>query len=298
MGWDWRLGFGGKAMSRIVISFSGGETSAYLSKLMLDEHGKDSVDFVFANTGQEREETLKFIQKFDEAHDLGVTWVESVINEAGKGTSHKIVDFNSADRIGSRFTEMVKKYGIPNQAYPHCTRELKAAPIKTFLDEKYGDDYVIAIGIRYDEKNRHPKEPDKRFIYPLYEKQLRKIDVNVFFEDQPFRLNLHEHQGNCKTCWKKSDVKLAAIYQESPQYFNFFKSLEKEYGLAGHNEDGTPRVFYRRNRSTEMLINDFGGIKPFIDAYRSRLDWSDDEDSGCSESCEPFQAEMFKGYGW
>ena len=49
-------------MKPLVISFSGGKTSAYMAKLLIDKYnGKRRIVTVFANTGKEREETLLFL---------------------------------------------------------------------------------------------------------------------------------------------------------------------------------------------------------------------------------------------
>ena len=253
---------------------------------------------IFANTGQEREETLEFIRDIASLHNLNVTWIENVTHLTSKKSStHRIVDFESADRRGKGFTEMVSKYGIPNMAYPHCTRELKANPIKSYLIEKYGSgNYRIQIGIRADEAKRHPKDLDNTgpFTYPLIYKTT-KTDINAWFEKQPFRLNLHEHQGNCKTCWKKSDIKLAAVYQENPEFFEYFDYLERNHSLDGHNVDGTHRVCFRKNRSTVDMIEAFKDMEPFTDAYRKARESGSvasslcgEDFGGCGESCEPF----------
>ena len=50
-------------MKKQVCSFSGGRTSAYLCKLLLEKFGKDNVEFVFMDTGAEHPETYSFIKK-------------------------------------------------------------------------------------------------------------------------------------------------------------------------------------------------------------------------------------------
>ena len=54
---------------RISISFSGGKTSAYMTKMLLDHFRKHEpwreIVVTFANTGQEHEETLKFVDRCD-----------------------------------------------------------------------------------------------------------------------------------------------------------------------------------------------------------------------------------------
>ena len=66
---------------KLCVSFSGGETSGYMAQY-LKKHKQDEYDmvFVFANTGSENEETLKFVDQCDKAFNLNVVWVEAVIN--------------------------------------------------------------------------------------------------------------------------------------------------------------------------------------------------------------------------
>lgn len=268
---------------RLLVSFSGGKTSGYMAHLLKREWS-DVFDllFVFANTGQEREETYEFVRRCDEYFDLDLVWVEAeVFHGSRKGCGHRVVDFNSADRTGQVFEEMIKKYGIPNQAWPHCTRELKANPIRSYAKSIGWNVYFTAIGIRTDEAQRG--SPDDAFVYPLISHfPTDKIDVNTFWESMPFTLELEEHQGNCAWCWKKSAKKLHKLIDESPEIFDFPDRMEKLYGLAGHNTDGTSRVFFRGNKSTEMLFAEH--------SLMASSEARDDPDlfSGCSESCEPF----------
>lgn len=52
--------------NNLVISFSGGRTSAYMTKYLLDNYAeKYNFYVVFANTGQEHEKTLEFINNCD-----------------------------------------------------------------------------------------------------------------------------------------------------------------------------------------------------------------------------------------
>lgn len=62
-------------MKPLLISFSGGRTSAYMTKLIMDKQIKLLNDFkpfvVFANTGCEHPKTLEFVQKCDEVFNWG-----------------------------------------------------------------------------------------------------------------------------------------------------------------------------------------------------------------------------------
>ena len=76
-------------METIVVSFSGGRTSAFMCRF-IQEHPKYKnyqKIFVFANTGKERDETLQFVDKCDKEMKLALIWLEAVVNpEKGKGT--------------------------------------------------------------------------------------------------------------------------------------------------------------------------------------------------------------------
>ena len=272
-------------MRRLLVSFSGGRTSAYMAHLIKERlAGEYELLFVFANTGQERLETLDFVRRCDEHFGLGVVWVEALINaENGKGTRYRVVSWESASRHGEPFEEMIKKYGIPNQAYPHCTRELKVAPIHSYVRGVGWADYKTAIGIRADEPNRIGIDPN--FIYPMNDWMIDKIDVNNFWESMPFNLDLLEHEGNCSWCWKKSDKKHMMLLKKTPEIYDFPKKMEGLYGLSGSNVDGNKRVFFRRNRSTQDMINTYNLIAT---DGGEQIQLFGDEGGGCSESCEAF----------
>jgi hypothetical protein len=257
----------------------------------------DEIVCLFANTGQENEETLRFVQRCDEAFGLGVVWVEAVVNDRGKGTSHRVVDFQSASRQGEPFEEVIKKYGIPNQAYPHCTRELKLAPMLDYLKSIGWDrgSYDTAIGIRADEADRITADfQKKRLIYPLIsDVEMTKPRVNAWWKDQPFRLGLKGYEGNCKWCWKKSLRKHLTLLNENPEWYDFPERMEKKHGLSGHNIDGTKRVFFRQGLSVSDLRK-LARESQFTPASDDSVNYEDqmslgfdlDKSGGCSESCE------------
>ncbi|SAK88039.1 hypothetical protein AWB76_06270 [Caballeronia temeraria] len=121
---------------RLLVSFSGGRTSAYMSKLLKAKYAdKYELLFVFANTGQEHENTLIFVDRCDKEFGLNLVWVEAeVIHEARKGTSFRQVTFDTASRAGEPYEQIIRKYGIPNRNFPHCNRELKLRPIYAYAD--------------------------------------------------------------------------------------------------------------------------------------------------------------------
>src|SRR6266850_5528795 len=260
---------------RLLVSFSGGRTSAFMAKRLKDYYAHVfEMIFVFANTGQEREETLVFADRCDREWGLGLVWVEAVVHHSEKiGCTHRIVTFETASRHGEPFEEVIKKYGIPNKAYPHCTRELKLNPIRSYMESIGWQGASTAVGIRIDEPKRIRKDAaDNGIAYPLVNLfPTTKPQILDWFGEQPFDLELLDHQGNCTWCWKKSMRKHVRLVHESPEIFEFPARMEASYGLAGYNEDGTKRTFFREHRSTEDIISIAELLNP------GRLEFQDED---------------------
>lgn len=288
-------------MNNLLIAFSGGRTSAYMTKWLKENKQGDfnNIEIVFANTGQEYEETLEFVDRCDREFNLGVVWVEAkVYHGERKGTGFKIVNFETASRNGEPYEEVIKKFGIPNQSHPICTRELKLRPIQAYLRHKgwKKKDYVTALGIRCDEAHRISSRcVEDRIIYPLIEyHSVDKPFINWWWKQQDFNLNLPEHKGNCSWCWKKSKRKLLTLANEDPGIFEFPERMEIKYGRVGAEfkaEDAfnrKNRVFFRGNQSTCDLLKE--SEKPFSKFTDKNYDYDMylDAPNGCTESCEIF----------
>lgn len=283
---------------RLLISFSGGETSALMTKLIYERMAGryDDICTIFANTGQENEETLQFVKRCDDAWAWGVVWVEASVNsEAGEGTKARVVTFDTASRDGRPFEDVIKKYGIPNKAMPHCTRELKFRPINAYARDQLGwptGSYDKAIGIRVDEIDRmNPGADQARIVYPMVKPfPHRKIDVNEFWAKNGWRLNIKGYQGNCKWCWKKSLRKHLTIISETPDAYAFPERMEQKYPFAGPGSTGEPKRFFRDNRTVADIRKMAATIKfqpASDDAREYQIDMFQlDVGEGCEESCE------------
>jgi len=241
----------------LLVSFSGGETSAYLAKWLIDNKSDEyNMVFVFANTGDEEEETLKFVDLCSSKWNIDIVWVEAVVHHGERvGSTHRVVDFNTASRDREPFKEVIRKYGIPNQNFLHCNREMKLNPIKSYMKSIGWKKYKTAIGIRVDEFDRVNKNRVKqRLIYPLVsDKPTTKQEISHWWSNQDFRLKLRSYNTNCRTCWKKSDKVLAQTYRDNPKYFDFNKNMESAYGQGKY-------TFFRNGRTTDELIIDLNNI--------------------------------------
>lgn len=305
----------------MCISFSGGRTSAMMTKYLIDNKS-DEYDFivVFSNTGHEREETLKFVDNCDKHFGFNTVWIEPVVNHVSKkGTTHKIVNFNTAYRNVLKngidpFEEMIKKYGIPNIMNPHCSRELKKSPIRSFMRDVFEKrKYITALGIRSDEPKRLDwhKAYKENLMYFAQFGHITKSIVNSFWSKQSFDLKLKSYEGNCTLCWKKSDRKLYTIIQQGLQSddkevlaeISWLNEMQVKYGefvpeSRKQKQHGTS-YFFREHRTIIDVLEESSDISflefatdesHIIDDIIQLSLWDNklDMNGGCVESCEAF----------
>lgn len=236
-----------------VVLFSGGRTSAFLSKYIKKNPKYNNSIFVFMNTGKEREETLIFADKCDTEFNLNLIYLEAKINnEKGVGTTYSVVDFNSASRNGEPFEAMLKKYPLPNNKASNCTRELKQRPIDAYLRDNYkGFKIIKVVGIRYDEQHRKSVNAEiENTIYPLCDEfPVNSKFIRSWWSRQIFDLQLKDYEGNCDLCFKKSLKKRLTIIRENPKIADWWLEMEQRYSF-----DEVPRFDLRTNKSIEELV--------------------------------------------
>lgn len=255
----------------------------------------DEILVLFANTGQEDERTLDFVNACDVVFGFKSIWLEAEVPpQKGVGTKHRIVNYSNASRKGEPFEQVISKYGIPNTTMPHCTRELKIAPMQSYV-RSLGwshNTYDRAIGIRADEFDRMPvRAKENRIIYPLVRWNITKGDVLEFWRGQDFDLEIDEHEGNCLWCWRKTKSKLLTLAADRPEVFDFPARMEREYGKVGamYKNTGESQVFFRKKESTADIIasskEPFRRFIPNDPEYQYSLELGE-MPNGCSESCE------------
>lgn len=274
----------------LFVSFSGGRTSAYMCWWLLKFMGHIyNFIFVFANTGQEHEKTLEFVNECDKHFGLNLFWIEAVTHYGKrKGCTHKIVNYETASRKGGPFEAVIKKYGIPNKQFPHCNRELKLNPIFSFKRSLgFRSDHQMAVGIRVDEIDRiGPKAKEHGCVHPLIKwNPTTKAEIRHWWAAQEFDLEVPEHLGNCVTCWKKSIRKLMTVAKNEPERFKFFNQMEVENHDKGAGDES--RVFFRERRSSlEIIEMSKKPFNEFVDNMPELQLGLLDATNGCSDSCE------------
>ncbi len=244
-----------------LISFSGGRTSAYMLHEIIRAHGgrlPTDVHVLFANTGKEREETLRFVHECGSHWGARVNWVELC---PGK-PSFEAVGFNSASRNGEPFAALIaKKKRLPNWTERWCTASLKVEPMHAFMREQGHDvgQFAEVIGLRDDEGLRifrgleRADRDGRRVLYPLARAKVRKADVMAFWQEQSFDLGLAPHEGNCDLCFLKGRGLRKRIIRDTPVFAMWWQEQEERLGQFFDRRDRVAHLVEEVRRSPELF---------------------------------------------
>jgi len=209
-----------------VINFSGGRTSAYMTKRLIDE-GLENYIVTFQNTGKEMPATLDFINECDKRWNLNVIWLEY-----RRGKIFEEVTYETASRDGRPFDELILDNGntLPNTFMRFCTKDMKINTLKRYMKSIGIYEWNHYTGIRYDEPRRWGKTsklPQYMSVeMPLVKWKVTKQDVLDWWQEQDFDLMVNEPYGNCDGCFLKGKGLLSIIAKERPELLDWW--IEKE----------------------------------------------------------------------
>lgn len=236
-----------------LISFSGGRTSGYMLKMILDAHGGKLPEYVhvcFANTGMEREETLRFVYECGSRWGVRIHWLEwrDRLKRTPVEQRFEEVGFNSASRAGEPFKALItsKRY-LPNVAQRWCTEHLKIQVLADFMDLLGYPSWRNVVGLRLDEMRRVAKQQRKNdagenawiSVWPMVKAEATSRDVWKFWLGrnadpkrlehplpQGFDLGLYPYEGNCTYCFLKGRQILEHQERERPDSIDPWIDIE------------------------------------------------------------------------
>ncbi|HWH83219.1 MAG TPA: phosphoadenosine phosphosulfate reductase family protein [Burkholderiaceae bacterium] len=247
---------------RTAISLSGGRTSAYMLRRILESNGglPECATVMFANTGLEHEATLEFVATIEQRWKVPVTWIEY----RPDGIGYAVVNFDTAARDGEPYEAMIRKERmLPNPVMRICTSRLKIRAMHRHLAElgwKDGDGWDQMIGIRADEPGRiarirargtSTEDADESMLMPLADADVRKREVGGFWMRQPFDLKLRNingvtKDGNCVLCFLKPGAQVLSLIQEEPKRAVWYMRQEQVVALEFAKTDDGAR--FRNDR--------------------------------------------------
>ncbi|HBF32668.1 Nin-like protein [Rhizobium sp.] len=260
-----------------MISFSGGRTSADMVRRIVAAHGgqlPDDVVVCFANTGKEREESLRFVHECGLNFGVRIRWLEWRDTKP----CFEEVGYNSASRNGEPFAALIaKKKRLPNWQERWCTSYLKLLPMFA-LAESFGwvaGQYSEVIGLRDDEGMRvlrgfeRAEKDGRKVVYPLANAKIRKADVLAFWKTQSFDLQLEPWEGNCDLCMATGKAVRLARIRRNPGCAKWWH--EQEVATNG--------VFDRRDSVAQLIEKARSQVDMFDQAA------FDEADVECGDGC-------------
>lgn len=222
-----------------VVSFSGGRTSAYMLRRLLDHYSGNlppDCHVVFANTGKEDEATLRFVRECCLRWEQQIAWVEYTPDAPG----WRLVNYRTASRNGEPFAALVRKRNyLPNPVARFCTVELKILRIADYMRSLGHDEFDVLVGIRADEPVRMAKlraDPSggTRGITrraPLAEMGVTRQEVGEYWKRSVWDLGLPNvngttMHGNCDLCFLKHSAIVMSLIAENPKRAVWWASME------------------------------------------------------------------------
>lgn len=254
----------------LIISFSGGQTSAYMSYMMKKKYGdKYHIIFIFSNTGCENNETLDFVDQCDKAFNLNVVWVEAVVNpEHRKGITHRITSYKDAFRADQYkhpkhpFHAHIKKSGIPNANKPQCSDRLKAFVIEDYKRSLKIQGQPHLIGIRHDESNRilsasHKKlvescgaKPDEWRLLGSHDERIKILENAIMLTDKQ-KNSIINYSSKLRSFGLK--YPLADLMPTTKDDINDFWE-EQDFRLMIEDHEGNCMVCWKKSAPKLLLL--------------------------------------------
>ena len=275
-------------MKQIVVSFSGGRTSAYLCSLIKKLH--PTAVFVFMDTGAEHPATYDFVRQCNNYFGLNLVCLRAKVSqEQGIGVGYEIIDIADIGHNLNVWRDMLSKYSTPYMHGAFCTKNFKTVPFEKYANAAWGKgNYHTILGIRIDEPRRLNMRKDFSYLADISD--FDKKDVLDWWSKMPFDLQIPEHLGNCVFCIKKGVNKIALAAKDEPQLADkFIKMINMDDVRIVPSRTTANNAMYRNNMSLRSIIDLYAEMPRDKLAKTVRSTF---ETGSCSESCEAFAEQM------
>jgi 3'-phosphoadenosine 5'-phosphosulfate sulfotransferase (PAPS reductase)/FAD synthetase len=270
-----------------LLSFSGGRTSGYMLKHILDAFDgvlPDDIQVAFANTGREMPETLDFVQECSERWGVYIQWLEFDLDSPNRT---KLVNHNSASRNGEPFAAVIQnRKFLPNPVTRFCTIEMKIRRFHHYCVHHLGwERWNSIVGLRADEMHRVDKQRYRNTlkkdrwhtVMPLADAGVTKRDIAAWWSEQPFDLGLSNVNGstplgNCDLCFLKSAATIRGIMRQRPESADWW--MAQEANAPGLGKMTSPEM--------ELFRADRPSYARLFESRSDLFDGIDEDDNDCA----------------
>lgn len=217
-----------------LIQFSGGRSSGFMLRKILDAHGgalPEDVRVSFCNTGLEHAATYAFIARVEREWGVPVHWLEY---QYDGGHRFAEVRPESAGRNGEPFETLIRASSyLPNPVTRKCTAELKIRTAKRYAQSLGWPEWSSIVGLRADEPRRVARMRGdikaEHVVMPMAAAGHTREHVLAFWRAHPFDLELPGDDaalGNCVGCFLKSKARLQRAMRREPEHFEWWTRME------------------------------------------------------------------------
>jgi len=230
---------------KTINSLSGGKTSSYMAANYPADYNIFSLVRIEANYCKPKDES---IVKYA-SDKIGMDFIATAESDKTIYVMRDLEQLIGKEIIwvtGETFEEVIlKKKAIPNMMWRFCTTEMKMKPIFDYCQNVIGENVLMQIGFRYDEKERANRENTKfktivgqsengrnkwdeiewrELSYPLIKHRKTHFDVVKWANESRLIFPL---DSNCVGCFWKPIQQLRKNWEDEPQKMRWFSEMEK-----------------------------------------------------------------------
>lgn len=243
------------------VSFSGGRTSGYLLRKVLDAWGGTlpiGGHVLFANTGKEHSATLDFVHQI-ETRWCPITWIEYRAD-----APFIEVNYHTSSKNGEPFASLIAKRNyLPNPVARFCTSDLKVKPMNAWMKQRY-EVFTTVIGLRYDEMRRVSKlraDASRDIEMPLADARATRETVMDYWKVAPFDLMLPNGDqafGNCDLCFLKSRAATERVLEHDPTRAAWWINQESAIGGTFRKDRPNYKTMLQQVTVQGRLFDEYG----------------------------------------
>jgi 3'-phosphoadenosine 5'-phosphosulfate sulfotransferase (PAPS reductase)/FAD synthetase len=232
-----------------IVQFSGGAASAYVAKLVLDEHGHDNTILMWHDTKAEHPDTYRFIK--DVSEYLG----KEITEESDGRDLWEVIEDNNC---------------LPSSFIPFCTRILKAEPAERFL-ASVEEPFTLYNGFGMDEYRRVQRATaraealGRTVVSPLFERKISNEYVKHTISTE-WGIRLPEaykvlHHNNCIPCFKAGKPHFYRVWKHFNCQFERAASEEERIGNTVFKDKSLRELAQKWESQQEMDFGDDPGVE-------------------------------------
>ena len=204
-----------------IVMFSGGASSSYLAKLVIDKYGKENTILLHTPVYAEHESADVFREKV--AEYLGV----EITDQAHGMSLWELIEKNNT---------------LPSHFIPFCTTELKIKQSRKFYKKlrEQGEDFTVHFGYGRDEWRRIQKQMVRlesegiKSEYLIFDNKISNEEIKRIIRDEwkiclpePYKYLKH---NNCIPCFKGGKGHFYKVAKHYPEEFDRAMYWEEKIG--------------------------------------------------------------------